>query len=150
MANDEIINPTQGEYFRYECRPAWPFFLSKTSNNRTKATLIIAPNHLCKQCTAVLSLNVDTRCNACHIGITEIQRHISRPLKVHLVTTISAHQKLSYRNVVNADIVVVSVAILQNKNYLSVEPTCLPEYLANVTSDWDPLRFVPPDHKAFN
>ena len=57
-----------------------------------------------------------------------------------VITTIAKHQKTSYRDIINADIVIVSFAILRNRNYLTTEATCHPSYLETATSDWDPAR----------
>lgn len=66
----------------------------------SKATLICAPNHLCKQ------------------WADEIAKHTKPQLKVLLITTKPQHVKYDYRDFIKADVVIVSFQLLKNKNYL--------------------------------
>jgi hypothetical protein len=74
-------------------------------------------------------------------GATEVKRHVSAPIKVHTITTINVHQKTSYKDIVNADIVIVSFALLRNNNYLTLTATCVPEDVKTASAAWDPMRF---------
>jgi len=55
-----------------------------------------------------------------------------------MVTTMIKHSKASYRDIINADIVIFSTALLENKNYQRLEPACYPDQPK--TADWDPTR----------
>lgn len=68
----------------------------------TKATLILAPNHLVKQWT------------------DEIRKNIKPSLDVLVLTTIVQCQKVTYRDVMKADVVIVSFQLLKNKIYLQL------------------------------
>eukprot|EP00026_Physarum_polycephalum_P001413 Phypoly_transcript_01414.p1 GENE.Phypoly_transcript_01414~~Phypoly_transcript_01414.p1 ORF type:complete len:862 (+),score=183.93 Phypoly_transcript_01414:614-3199(+) len=67
----------------------------------SRATLILAPNHLCKQ------------------WIQEMQE-FKPPLKVHLITTKAQHCKLTYGDFAKADAIVVSFQFLKNDSYQNI------------------------------
>lgn len=61
---------------------------------------VLAPNHLCKQWT------------------DEAKKNIKPSLDVVVLTTITQCQKITYRQIMKADLVVVSFQLLKNKHYL--------------------------------
>lgn len=65
----------------------------------SKATLVLCPNHLTRQWK------------------TEAEMNISPHLKVYLITTVTQANELTYSNVIQADLVIVSFQFLMNAHY---------------------------------
>ncbi|ELR15494.1 SNF2 domain containing protein [Acanthamoeba castellanii str. Neff] len=70
---------------------------------RTKATLVLCPSHLAKQWET----------------------------EVLVISTILQHRNVTYKDILEADLVVVSFSFLVNKNYEGVRPSCQPSSLGN-------------------
>eukprot|EP01105_Mastigella_eilhardi_P018303 TRINITY_DN4226_c0_g1_i10.p1 TRINITY_DN4226_c0_g1~~TRINITY_DN4226_c0_g1_i10.p1 ORF type:complete len:625 (+),score=96.04 TRINITY_DN4226_c0_g1_i10:393-2267(+) len=68
----------------------------------SRATLVLCPNHLAKQ------------------WVLEAEKHISPKLKVFVITTILQARKVTYKDLMTADLVVVSFQLLKNPNYLKM------------------------------
>eukprot|EP00026_Physarum_polycephalum_P001180 Phypoly_transcript_01181.p1 GENE.Phypoly_transcript_01181~~Phypoly_transcript_01181.p1 ORF type:complete len:926 (+),score=269.55 Phypoly_transcript_01181:822-3599(+) len=69
---------------------------------KTQATVVLCPNHLVQQWQ------------------TEIQKHTSPPLTIVTLTTKNELAVTTYNDIVEADIVIVSVSLLKNPNYFFV------------------------------
>ncbi|PRP81645.1 putative superfamily II helicase [Planoprotostelium fungivorum] len=69
---------------------------------RSRATLVVAPNHLCKQ------------------WIEEFNKCLKKPLRTVIITGIRQLAKYTYQDICLADLVVVSFQFLRNKNYLNI------------------------------
>lgn len=80
-------------------RPYYPHKLqSQDKKINIKANLVICPNHLTNQWKEEIK-----RCNS--------------KLKIILILTKHTHSKINYDDIINADIVIVSLQFLINKNY---------------------------------
>ena len=89
LANPMSENTKYQQSFCYD----FPLF-------RTKATLVLCPNHLVKQWA---------------------QEAMSKTkLKVATIWTITMHRKITYQDIIDADVVVVSINFLINNNYMKV------------------------------
>jgi SNF2 family DNA or RNA helicase len=66
----------------------------------SRATLVVCPSHLCRQWQS------------------EAKKTIPNA-KVHLLATIIDHDRLTYEDVMTADLIIVSLNFLQNKSYLN-------------------------------
>lgn len=98
---------------------------------RSKATLVVCPNHLCKQWE------------------NEIKKHTNPRLKTYVVNTARGHEKISYKDVINADVVIVSFTFLSNRIYLTTSPSCTPAQVKSQSGDFDPLRAFSPVFHQF-
>eukprot|EP00029_Vermamoeba_vermiformis_P006184 TRINITY_DN2356_c0_g1_i1.p1 TRINITY_DN2356_c0_g1~~TRINITY_DN2356_c0_g1_i1.p1 ORF type:complete len:823 (+),score=195.71 TRINITY_DN2356_c0_g1_i1:366-2471(+) len=67
----------------------------------TKATLVLCPNHLVDQ------------------WVKEVESHSEPKLTVIQMTTIAQVKKITYQQIIDADVVVVTYNLLKNKNYLA-------------------------------
>jgi len=75
-----------------------PIISDRNKNYNTKATLIICPSHLTKQ------------------WAKEIEKGAPALKKISILTKVN-HEKTSYQDIINADIVIVSLQFLINFNY---------------------------------
>eukprot|EP00727_Mastigamoeba_balamuthi_P009804 m51a1_g5446 putative superfamily ii helicase (1071) ;mRNA; r:198018-201704 len=67
---------------------------------RSCATLVMCPSHLVSQ------------------WVREIEKHTKPKLKVYAITTIVQAAKLSYKDLILADVVVISFQFIKNKSYI--------------------------------
>eukprot|EP01129_Flabellula_baltica_P006313 TRINITY_DN2351_c0_g2_i1.p1 TRINITY_DN2351_c0_g2~~TRINITY_DN2351_c0_g2_i1.p1 ORF type:complete len:787 (+),score=128.43 TRINITY_DN2351_c0_g2_i1:167-2527(+) len=72
----------------------------------SRATLVVCPSQISKQ------------------WADEVNKHSLNDLNVILLETMNHSKKYTFRDIMEADIVIVSVQFLQNKNYMSLGFTC--------------------------
>jgi SNF2 family DNA or RNA helicase len=80
------------------CTKSLPIIEPSNKNYNTKATLIICPSHLTKQ------------------WAKEIMKGAPILKKISILTKVN-HQKTSYQDIINADVVIISLQFLMNFNY---------------------------------
>src|SRR3990167_4134980 len=88
-------NPLQAQLVAHQ-----PTYCDDFPRFRTKATLVICPNHLVKQ------------------WMDEIKSKTN--LKVESIISITQHKKLTYHTIVNTDIILISANFLASKSYFQV------------------------------
>ncbi|ELR18890.1 uncharacterized protein ACA1_037440 [Acanthamoeba castellanii str. Neff] len=79
----------------------------------------------------------------------EIKKHTNPRLKTYVVNTARGHEKISYKDVINADVVIVSFTFLSNRIYLTTSPSCTPAQVKSQSGDFDPLRAFSPVFHQF-